>query len=112
MAVAFAPYGKLVKRAREISWVACASEVMSWDMETYMPPKALGFRAEQFAHLGGHTHRLFTGKIVGDWLSACEQQGFAADSPEAANVREWRRRYERAIRLPARLVEKFQRTRA
>ncbi|HWQ91926.1 MAG TPA: carboxypeptidase M32, partial [Clostridia bacterium] len=37
--------------------------------------------------------------------------GFAADSPEGANVREWRRRYDRATRIPARLVEKFERTR-
>jgi carboxypeptidase Taq len=111
MASDFAPYRKLLKRAREISWVASASEVLSWDLETYMPPNGVAFRAEQFAHLGGHTHRLFTGKIVGHWLSACEQNGFAPDSLEAANVREWRRRYNRATKLPARLVEKFQRTR-
>lgn len=111
MASDFAPYRKLLKRAREISWVSSASEVLSWDLETYMPPKGVEFRAEQFAHLGGHTHRLFTGKIVGDWLKACEQNGFAPDSPEAANVREWRRRYERATKLPQSLVEKFQRTR-
>lgn len=107
----FAPYRKLLKRAREISLVSSASEVLSWDTETYMPPKGLAFRAEQFAHLGGHTHKLFTGKLVGDWLKACEQNGFAPDSLEAANVREWRRRYERATKLPTSLVEKFQRAR-
>lgn len=111
MASDFAPYRKLLKRAREISWVSSASEVLTWDLETYMPPKGVEFRAEQFAHLGGHTHRLFTGKVVGDWLKACEQNGFAPDSPEAANVREWRRRYERETKLPQRLVEKFQRIR-
>ena len=41
-----------------------------------MPPKALGFRAEQLAHFGGHSHRLFTAKKVGEWISACEQHGF------------------------------------
>jgi len=107
----FVPYRKLLKRAREISLVSSASEVLSWDTETYMPPKGLAYRAEQFAHLGGHTHKLFTGKLVGDWLKACEQNGFAPDSPETANVREWRRRYDRATKLPQSLVEKFQRAR-
>jgi carboxypeptidase Taq len=108
----FAPYRKLSKRAREIAWVSGAAEALTWDIETYMPPKALGFRAEQLAHLSGHTHRLFTAKKVGEWIAACEQHGFAPESPEAANVREWRRLYDRATKLPARLVEKVERTRA
>jgi carboxypeptidase Taq len=108
----FAPYRKLLKRAREISLFSGASELLTWDAETYMPPKALNFRAEELAILGGHTHRLFTAKKVGQWISDCEQHGFAPESPEAANVREWRRRYDRATKIPARLVEKFERTRA
>jgi carboxypeptidase Taq len=112
MPTPFAPYKKLCRRSREIAWVAGAAEALTWDIETYMPPKAIDFRAEQLAHLSGHTHRLFTAKKVGEWISACEQNGFAPDSPEAANIREWRRLYDRASKLPARLVEKFERTRA
>lgn len=108
----FPPYGKLCKRAHELAWVSGAAEALNWDLETYMPAKALGFRAEQLAHLSGHTHKLFTAKSVGEWLSACEQHGFAPDSPEAANVREWRRLYDRATKLPQSLVEKVERTRA
>ncbi len=107
-----APYRNLLKRSRELAWVAGAAETLTWDLETYMPPKALGFRAEQLAHLGGHTHRRFTAKPVGAWISECEQHGFAPDSPEAANVREWRRLYDRATKLPTRLVEKLERVRA
>lgn len=111
MGTTFAPYQKLLKRARQIAWVSGAAEALTWDVETYMPPKSIGFRAEQLAHLGGHTHRLFTAKGVGDALAACEAHGYAPDSPEAANLRDWRRRYDRATKLPARLVEKFERTR-
>ena len=111
MTSSFAPYLKLLKRSREIAWVFHAAETLNWDIETYMPPKGLDFRAEQLACLGGHTHRLFTSKVVGDWLAACEQHGFPPESPEAANVREWRRRYDRATKLPVSLVEKFQRAR-
>ncbi len=112
MEAQFAPYRKLLKSARVIACFSGASELLTWDAETYMPPKALNFRAEELACLGGHVHRLFTAKKVGRLIAECEQHGFAPDSPEAANVREWRRRYDRATRIPARLVEKFERTRA
>lgn len=77
-----------------------------------MPPKALDFRADELACLSAHTHRLFTARQTGRWIAECEQHGFPAESPEAANIREWRRRYDRATKLPARLVEKFERARA
>ncbi len=112
MGTQFAPYGRLLKRAREIALFSGASELLTWDAETYMPPKALDFRAEELAVLGGHVHRLFTAKKVGNWIAECEQHGFPTDSPEAANVHEWRRRYDRATKIPPRLVEKFERTRA
>jgi carboxypeptidase Taq len=109
MVEAFMPYQKLLKRTREIALVSSTVGLLSWDNQTYMPPKALAFRAGQLAHFSGQAHRLFTAKKVGDLISACEQHGFAAGSDEAANVREWRRLYDRATKVPARLVEKFQR---
>jgi carboxypeptidase Taq len=112
MSAVFPAYRKLQKRARDIALIASTSDALSWDEETYLPAKALAHRAEQMAHLGGMAHRLFTAPKVGEWISACEQQGFAADSDEAANVREWRRAYDRKTKIPARLVEKFQRVRS
>src|SRR5689334_14476975 len=108
----FGPYQKLLKRAHQIALVSTAAEALNWDLETSMPPKALAFRAEQLAHFGGTKHRIFTAKSTGEWISACEQHGFAPDSPEAANVREWRRLYDRATKISPSLVEKFERTRA
>ena len=105
-------YRKLLKRAREISLLASTNEVLSWDEETYLPTKALDHRAEQMAYLSGRAHRLFTTSQVGEWISECQQHGFAADSDEAVNVREWRRSYDRKTKIPARLVEKFARIRA
>src|SRR5215472_15099914 len=108
---AFPAYDKLLKRAREIALLDSTGSALSWDEETYMPAKALNHRAEQMAWLSGEAHRLFTASKVGDWIAECEQHGFAPDSDEAANVREWRRSYDRKTKIPARLVEKFQRTR-
>jgi carboxypeptidase Taq len=105
-------YRKLLKRARELAVLATSAETLNWDLETGMPSKGLPFRAEQLTHLGGQRHRLFTAKVVGDWIAACEQQGFEPGTPESANVREWRRLYDRATKLPVSLVEKLERTRA
>ncbi|MSU60867.1 MAG: carboxypeptidase M32 [Pedosphaera sp.] len=103
------PYSNLLHRSREIGLIDSACQLLSWDQETCMPPECLPFRAEQLAHLGGWTHRLFTKPEVGDWIKACEDHGFTPDSDEAANVREWRRAYDRKTKVPAELVEELQR---
>src|SRR5688572_968330 len=102
-------YEKLRTRAKEIALVDCTAGLLNWDEETYMPRKALAFRAEQLAFLSGWSHRQFTAPEVGDWIKACEDHGFAGDSDETVNVREWRRSYDRATKLPPVLVEEFNR---
>ena len=106
-----AAYQKLLKRAREIALAGSAASVLAWDLETYMPAKALPYRAEQLAWLTGHAHRQFIARQVGQWIAECEQHGFSPDSAEAGNVREWRRQYDRATKVSVRLVEKLERIR-
>ncbi len=105
-------YKKLLRRARQIALATNAANTLMWDQDTYMPPKSLPFRAEQLAWLTGHAHRLFIARQVGEWISECEQQGFAPDSAAAGNLREWRRQYDRATKVPVRLVEKLEKVRA
>ena len=107
----FQPYRHLIERTREIALLDGSSALLYWDQQTFMPPKALEFRAEQLSYLGGRSHRLFTAPEVGNWLLACEDVGLATsdDTGVAANVRGWRRRYDRATRLPATLVEAYER---
>src|SRR5580704_12669877 len=105
-----ASYKKLLKRSREIAFLASSASALQWDQETFMPPKALPYRAEQLAWLGGQAHRRFIAGTVGNFIAECEQAGFPPDSDEAANVREWRRLYDRATKVPPHLVEKFERT--
>lgn len=104
-------YDALVNRSREIAYLNGANHLLGWDQETYMPEKALAFRAEQLAYLSGAAHRLFTSDETGAWISTCEDKQWAVESDEAANVREWRRHYDRAKKLPAPLVEDFERAR-
>ena len=108
----FEPYQRLLARSKEIAILESTSSLLSWDQETYMPPQAIDFRAEQLAHLGGLSHRLFTAAEVGDWIKRCEDGPLPEDSKEAVNVREWRRLYNRQTRLQSALVEEFQRVTA
>lgn len=100
-------YQKLRARFREAALLRSTEGVLGWDQETGLPPKAVGWRAEQMSHLSGLVHRLTTGPEIGDWLGECESVEWARESVEAVNVRGWRREYDRAAKLPAALVEEF-----
>jgi carboxypeptidase Taq len=113
--IAMNAYESLLQRSKEIALYNSAASVLSWDQETYMPSKAGAYRAEQLGQFAGLTHRLSTGSDVGDWIKACEDKlPPCADEEEtalrAANVREWRRDYDRATKLSSKLVEDLAKT--
>ncbi len=105
-------YENLLRRAREIALLDSAANLLHWDQETGLPKKGVPWRAEELSHLSGMTHRLFTAPEVGEWIANCESEGFAAESTKAANVRGWRRDFDRATKLPVELVEEHARTKA
>jgi carboxypeptidase Taq len=108
-------YDLLLQRSREVAGYNSTASVLAWDQETYMPERAAAYRAEQLSQLAGLAHRLSTAPEIDGWLDSCESSMPAcADDLEcelrAANVREWRRDYDRATKLPARLVEDIAKT--
>ena len=103
-------YQKLIRRSREIALLEGTASLLHWDQETGLPKNGIPWRAEELSHLSGLTHRLFTAAEVGGWISDCEAKGYAANSSEAANVRGWRRSYDRATKIPVELVEEHART--
>jgi carboxypeptidase Taq len=102
-------YETLSRRNHECVMLNTTNALLEWDMQTYMPPGAASFRADQCAYLAGQSHRLWTAAEVGGWISQCEDTGFAPDSAEAVNVRQWRKTYDRATKLSVELVEKLKR---
>src|SRR6202043_2407698 len=106
-----AAYRQLCERSREVYLLRSVAGVLSWDFETYIPTKAIPYRAEQLSYLEAKAHTLFTEPSVGDWLKETEQIGFDPGSEEEGNVREWRRSYDRATKIPVALVEEFEKTR-
>ena len=108
-------YDSLLQRSKEIALYNSTAAVLGWDQETYAPHQASAWRAEQLGQLAGVAHRLGTSQDVGDWIKACEDNPPPCVNEEdcalrAANVREWRRDYDRATKLSSRLVEDLAKT--
>ena len=106
-----AAYAELIHRSKEAAVLGSCGSVLGWDERTYMPRTASAFRGDQMALLARLTHEMATDPKVGECLAAVEGSAFVRDpdSPEAANVREIRRAYDRAVKLPKDLVEELAR---
>lgn len=99
-------YQHLVEHHRETAYLREAQKLLFWDQRTMLPPKGHAHRARQLAALTRFIHARDTDPRVGEWLAAVAGTPLVADplSPEAVNVREWRRRYEQAVRIPPELA--------
>lgn len=105
-------HDELIRRAKETALLASCAAVLEWDQRTYMPPKGSAHRAEQVALLAGMVHQKATAPEIGELLAQLEGGALGREpgSPAAVNVREIRRTYDRATKLPRALVEELART--
>src|SRR5206468_2484609 len=112
MADAKAVYESLKKQMREAALLGSAETVLGWDERTHMPAKGGAHRAEQLGLLARLTHEQFTDKRIGDALDSLRSSELMqpADSDAATNVREWKRQYDRKVKLPPALVQEMSRT--
>src|SRR5207237_7824382 len=86
----------------------------AWDERTQMPPRGAAHRADEAALLATLAHARLTSPKFGDLLGAAEaalgEPERRGDGDAAVNLRETRRSYDRARKLPPRLVEELSRT--
>lgn len=102
-------YDRLVRRYRDISTLGSIGAVLDWDQQTFMPPKAAQARGDQLALVSGMVHERLVGAETADLLEEATRENPSGEG-ERANIREIRRRVERARRLPRELVEDLART--
>lgn len=104
-------YDELRQRLREAQTLLTAAELLSWDQETMMPRKAAAFRAEQKALLSTLGHDRATDPRLGELIAECESDDrLRADETIAANLREIRRDFDRATKIPSSLVKEMSET--
>jgi carboxypeptidase Taq len=103
---------RLTERLATIADVGAAAAVLHWDQQTYMPPGGVTGRAEQLSTLSRLAHEMLSSDETGALLEASEAAGHERGSDGAATVRLVRRDYDRATRLPSRLVAELARATA
>jgi carboxypeptidase Taq len=102
-------YREFIAFVNEIHAIRAVEALLDWDQETYMPAGAAADRATQLAVVAGMAHEKLTSDELGGMLQELEYEDFGADFAAATNVRETRREYDRAVKLPKALVEKIAR---
>lgn len=100
-------YRRLAQELREVALLKSCASVLGWDEQTYLPVHGAEHRAQQLALLSGMAHDRATSPKLAELLGAAEAAVPADDSRESASVREARRRFDRATKLPRRLVEEL-----
>ncbi|MEL7089874.1 MAG: carboxypeptidase M32, partial [Planctomycetota bacterium] len=78
---------------------------LGWDQETVMPRGAAPQRGEEMAALEKVLHARRTAPQVGEWLAAIDAT--ALDAVGQAQLREIRRSFERASKVPAELAARI-----
>lgn len=100
------------RHVRETALLASCESALGWDERTMLPPEGAEYRAEQLACLSGLIHARRTDPKLGDWLGTLAESPLAADphSDTGANIRQLKRNFDRATKLPQSLVEELTRT--
>jgi carboxypeptidase Taq len=58
-------FNRLSEKGREVYLLAHTAAILSWDQETYMPPKAVEERSEQMSYLQGLLHDVLVSDEIG-----------------------------------------------
>ena len=106
-------YDQLLEHVKQANLLGSTGSILGWDQETLMPPKGLAHRTRQLAQIAKLTHQMKTDPKIGDWLDECEDDEALTGDPisaSAVNIREWRRDYDKATKLPEELVVEMSET--
>ncbi|MEM6694174.1 MAG: carboxypeptidase M32 [Pseudomonadota bacterium] len=100
-------YDALMAFTRQTAALEAVAGRLDWDQETMMPRGAAEQRGEEVAAMASVLHNRRQDPRVGEWLAnAADAQG---DPVGAANIREIRRAYERAGKVPEKLATELAR---
>ncbi len=100
-------YSRLAKKMKPVTLLETIELLLDWDEKVIMPSEDAAHRSEQLAFISGLKHQRLIEEENGDLLkeAAEELKDKCPLSPEMVNVREWKRDYDKATKLPTSLVE-------
>jgi len=100
------PLEELLAHFKEYRLLDSIGNLLGWDERTYMPPKGSPHRADQMALIAKLAHAKVTAPRLGELIETVAHP----ESDAAVNLREIRRTRDRAVKMPASLVEELART--
>jgi carboxypeptidase Taq len=109
-------YSQLLDFSRMTSLLASVESLLDWDQETYMPKEAIHFRSIQIEMLASLVHKNRTSKTFSKLLNQLidirtgEIKDSSLSSSKVRALKEWRRDYIKAIKLPNAFVKQFAKT--
>ena len=101
-----ASYQLFIERVKEIHKIGAIQGHLGWDQETIMPPKGAQARSEILSWLAKEQHARVTASDFGEMITELENSD-GLDENQLANVRELRRRYDKAVKLPSDFVANY-----
>ncbi|HEX2240254.1 MAG TPA: carboxypeptidase M32 [Actinomycetota bacterium] len=102
---------RLLPRINELEDISSALRLLNWDQQVMMPPKAAAARARSVATLGAIAHQRLCDPEVGALLDELSEAD-SLDEIQTASVRVLKRDYERATKIPEKLVRELAETSA
>ena len=101
-----ASYQLFIEKVKEIHKIGAIQGHLGWDQETIMPPKGAKARSEILSWLAKEQHARVTDSDFGEMITQLEKSS-DLDENQLANVREMRRRYDKAFKLPSDFVANY-----
>ena len=99
-------YTVFIERVKDIHRLGALQGHLGWDQETIMPTKGSEARSDILSWLAAERHNRLIDPEMGQMLNALEQDETLNDD-QKANVREMRRAYDKAVKLPSEFVAAF-----
>ncbi len=102
-------YDKLRNWSTKLAHMGSAMALLHWDQSTQIPKNGMRGRADVIASLAGIRHGMATDPEIGNLLDIVTASPLTDDNltPEAINIREWRRGYDRMCKIPQALAHEL-----
>jgi carboxypeptidase Taq len=99
-------YNKLMEKVKQLAILNSSQSIISWDMETMMPPKGINLRSQQLALLSVIDHKMSTDPEIETLLQNIKrsQDYGKLDEVQERNIYLVQKRYDEQTKLPEELV--------
>lgn len=101
---------KFMRKVNDLYKFSALLGHLGWDQKTFMPTKGAESRGEMMAWLAAERHSRLCDPEFAELLSKLEQEELDRDL--SINVKEMRREYDKAIKLPEEFVARFTKARS